>query len=436
MKISKFLLALSLLLLGLQAFAENRGGGAAGPSRPSPSPRPQQMQPMTHPMVINIQHQSSGFRGQNLPVQHPATYNRPVAPSYGQVNHTPPQVKANFNLRRPSPWNGRNPQPNIAAASRPAQESRPMSPHAAPAYAVALHHHPYAVGYVRKKLQKLGVANEPQYIVDRAEVIHTSRAQSQISLPHTGFGGAPLTGAAISPRDFNNLAVRNHMGVLNGPGWGRNINLICQNETQAGQYYWHHDDTGFNYCHYIDSSGYQWFGWYLGNQYFWTRNFQGRWWIYDSGYNRWCFWNNNFWWWQDPNHIGDLYCYNDSNYIPCNSSEDQIAVTVPPSDSMQSFTSPDGTRTVELTQGSGDAFLYDTAQPPSFDPVYLASGVQSVSFSDTSNGRPMQIMLTLSDGSYDMFDSQGSSYGPAAEEEDSEGASAPASPNGDAAAPN
>jgi hypothetical protein len=74
------------------------------------------------------------------------------------------------------------------------------------------------------------------------------------------------------------------------------------------------------------------------------------------------------------------------------------------------FKSPDGTRSVKITKGDGDAFLYDLGDPPTFNPIYMASGVQSVQFSSADNGRPIEIVLKLNDGSYDMFDSQGNPY--------------------------
>ena len=201
------------------------------------------------------------------------------------------------------------------------------------------------------------------------------------------------------------------MAIVNRPAYMQQLNRENTNETQRNRTYWH-ADNGFNYTHYIDNSGYHWYGWYTGDQYFWTRNYEGRWWWYDSGYNRWCFYNNNYWWWQDPYHVGDLYCYADDSYIPANSADDQIVVTSPDQPGVADYNSPDGTRTVKIAYDAHDAFLYDTADPPGFDPVYLASGVQSVQFSDTSNGRPLEIILKLNDGSFDMFDGQGNSYNP------------------------
>jgi hypothetical protein len=65
---------------------------------------------------------------------------------------------------------------------------------------------------------------------------------------------------------------------------------------------------------------------------------------------------------------------------------------------------------VKIVQNDGDAFLYDAALIPSFDPIYLASGVQSVQFSDVNNGRSLEIILKLNDGSFDMFGSDGHPY--------------------------
>jgi len=277
--------------------------------------------------------------------------------------------------------------------------------------AVAVHHHAYAQGTVRQKLQKIGVRVEPSLITDRSELMDTDKTHSTIRFPQKGADHQPITATQVSARHFNDGVVRDNMKLIDSPDWQSRVSGLNSTENQPGHYYWH-NDGGINYCHYLDTSGYQWYGWYSGDQYFWTRDFNGRWWWYDSDFNRWCFWNNGFWWWQDPNHIADLYCYNNDNYVPCNSVEDQVVVTASSDATMRSIPSADGTRIVKLDEQTQDAFLYDTANPPGFDPVYLASGVESVDFSDTSNGRPMEIILKLNDGSFDMFDSQGNAYNP------------------------
>ncbi len=296
---------------------------------------------------------------------------------------------------------------------------------------MAVHHHPYTQGYVRKKLQKLGVTAEPNLITDRAEIIHTDKIHSTIRMPKKGPDHMAITATMVSPRHFNDDIVRDHMTVVDSPEWQARVDQFSASENRPDHFFWH-NDGGINYCHYLDASGYHWYGWYLGDQCFWTRNFNGRWWWYDSDYDRWCFWNNGFWWWQDPYHVGDLFCYNNDNYIPCNSSQDQVVVTASNNANIQSVVSSDGTRMVKLDADTQDAFLYDTTTPPAFDPVYLASGVESVQFSDPSNGRPLEIVLKLNDGSFDLFDGQGNAYNPGTFDTDQarEGIAPPVPQNG------
>ena len=367
--------------------------------------------PARQPVVINISRPSVGRNNQAFhPVQQPVVRQ----PSYGKVQ-----------------WQAK-PQPRSQAVQQPARLAQPTQQyrnqlnagHATdPAFkaANAAHHHPYAQGYVRKKLQKIGVKVAPSYITDRAEIVTTDRAHSMVRAPKTGPDHRPLGAKMVSPRHFNDTVVRQHMSLVNGDDYRRRIVAENANERQANRYYWH-QDRDFNYCHYIDGSGYHWYGWYAGDQYFWTRNYAGRWWWYDTEYGRWNFWNDGFWWWQDPYHVGDLYCYNNDAYIPANSADDPIIVTSTDQPPASSFNSPDGTRSVKFATSLRDAFLYDTANPPSFDPIYLASGVQSVQFSDTSNGKPLEIILKLGDGSFDMFDAQGNPYTPAHTVDENDGA--------------
>ncbi len=403
--------ALFLVLAAASRAADVRGGGmGAGFARPSS---------VRQPVVINMSRPSSGFQNRNFPSQQAP---RPAAsrpqPSYGQLHWNAPTE----NQPRPQAI---PPQGQMAPLS-----SRPRAgAYASPGVraAVAVHHHPYTQGYVRAKLQKIGVTSEPSLITDRSEIINTDRRHSTIPFPTQGPGNAALSAVAVSRGQFSDQVVRDHMTLVDSPQWHDRINGFDASETERGHYYWHNDN--FNYCHYIDNQGYNWWGWYVGDQFFWNRYFQGRWWWYDSDDSRWCFWNNGYWWWQDPNHVGDLYCYNNGDYIPCNSADDQVVVTAPDTGNFNTYTSPDGTRVVKVTTDTQDAFLYDTANPPSFEPVYLASGVESVSFSDPNNGRPMEIVLKLNDGTFDMFDGQGNSYGPGAFDED-QAAQAGASPAG------
>ena len=377
--------------------AEDRGGGggnggdgslrSTAPPRHVPKVRVSRPAPARQPVVIRM---NSSSKRSNVQTGQ--------KPSYGQTQ-----------------WN-RSAQPRQQAVQKTVQKApavRQPSTAQAPGVrsATVVHHHTYTQGYVRTKLSKIGVKTEPSYITDRSEIVSTDRTHSVIGKPSTGPKGEAFKGSLVSVRKFNSSVVRNQMAIVNRPAYMQQIDRENVNETQRGRYYWHGaEGVDYSYAHYIDNSGYHWYGWYTGDQFFWTRNYNGRWWWYDTGYNRWCFYNDNYWWWQDPYHVGELYVYNDEGYIPANAADDQIVVTGQEQANDTVYNSPDGKRTVKIVQGDGDAFLYDTANQPAFDPIYLASGVQSILFSDVNNGRPLEIILKLNDGSYDMFDAQGHPY--------------------------
>ena len=74
------------------------------------------------------------------------------------------------------------------------------------------------------------------------------------------------------------------------------------------------------------------------------------------------------------------------------------------------YVSEDGTRAVKIDKESRDAFLYDRTETPDFNPVFLASDVKSAQFSDNGSEGSLQVMLTLRDGSFGLFDGQGNAY--------------------------
>jgi hypothetical protein len=284
-------------------------------------------------------------------------------------------------------------------------ETKETRRHARPAAGNVLHslsrpHHEEG----RERLRALGVKKTPEPIAKRSHILDTDRAHSVISLPQRDDRGRALHHELVDARHWNDPVVRTHMGSWNNHVRVETVLKLNQVEAVPGRYYWHHD-AGFDYCHYYDRWGYHWYGWYVGPRQFWTRYYADRWWFYDSGFNRWCFWNDGFWWWQDPYHVGDLYVYDDDKYVPAEPEGEPVVSTVESAD-LKSFRSPDGTRLVKIMGDSHDAFLYDTAIPPSFNPQYLASKAVSAGFSDGSKG-PLRITLTLSDGSSDVFDSQG-----------------------------
>ena len=387
----------------ISAPVRNNGGGAVAPpaqinlSRPlfhnnpveSENARPARQNQYVRPPVAPVQGNSGTFQAQQVNPDHF---------SNGEARHS--HFQSNSGTFQDHQVN-----PNQFIAASPSSGN------------VVHHHHPFTQGYVRKKLQKLGVSQIPQYISDRSHILDADKRHSEMTYPKKGPDQAPLRVSAIPARDFNQPTVRDHMKFLRDSGFMDQVKTLNHSENKVNHYYWHQDsDHGYTYCHYTDQWGYHWYGWYLSDGFFWTRYYNHRWWFYDQDKARWCFWDNGFWWWQDPYHVADLYLYNNAQYIPCDSAKDAVVTTVQTGNDTV-YSSPDGTRMVKIMGDSGDAFLFDTAIPASFNPLYLASQVTGVKFSNTNDGQPLEIMLTLSDGTFDFFDNQGNplSFGDASD---------------------
>ena len=381
--------------------------------------RGNQQKAQEQPVVINMEHPSSGWHNQNFPAAQPPQKvqaqsvqqgaqqkQQPVSvqPSYGKLNW---QSSAR---QKTAPAPGIKAQSIKPGTQQPKTQQR-LSAAGTGATHVA-HHRVSPLNNAKSALQSLGVKSAPGYILNRSDILNTDRGHSMINYPKTGPNNNVLSAQQFSPRKLNDQSVRAQMGLVNSASWRGRVEGFGRSEHDPRHYYWHHEHD-FDFCHYIDDSGYHWYGWYLGSQFFWTRYFNDRWWWYDTDFDRWCFWNDGFWWWQDPYHMGDIYIYNNNNYVPGNSTGDEVAVNAPETAGQHNFASPDGTRTVKVVTETQDAYLYDTSKELSFNPVYLASGVKDVQFSDTSNGRPLQIVLKLNDNSFDIFDGQGLPYAPA-----------------------
>jgi hypothetical protein len=273
---------------------------------------------------------------------------------------------------------------------------------------------------VNPGLKKMGFSRAPEPIRDRTRIMNTNRERSVIHFPASGPHGAVLHSSAFAPRQMTSMVVRNHMAnVAVNVGFRAQIGGFNRSENIPNHYYWH-TWNGMNYCHYYDPWGYQWYGWYLGSNCFWTRYYGNNWWWYDSAMGRWCYWNNGGWCWQDPANINVVYVYNDGNYVP-SETEDTSSVNAPSDEgaaggpagndsSEKVYRSKDGYRMVKIEGDSRDAFLYDTADPPSFEPHYLDSNVDKIKFSYDGNGKLSQVMLVSKDGSYHLYDPNGSPF--------------------------
>jgi hypothetical protein len=260
--------------------------------------------------------------------------------------------------------------------------------------------------YVSPQLRQMGVSRVP--MTNRSQLLGSNQMRSRVSPPGRGPDGAALKAAPMARTNMNTALVRTQMSsIARNREFTSQVNTLNGTENRVGHYYWHNFNGG-NFCHYYDHWGCNWYGWYFGGAFFWTQYYWGNWWWWDPFYDRWCYWYDGWWWWQDPYHVNTVYIYNDGDYVPAGADNSGINAVESAGGSI--FRSNDGSRMVKISGNSRDAFLYDTAKKPAFSPIYLASGVKEVKFSNASNGRPLQVMLILNDGSFDLFDDGGNPY--------------------------
>lgn len=250
-----------------------------------------------------------------------------------------------------------------------------------------------------------------RYNMPKPEVIHNQshvvRDNQHITWPKSDGHGAPITQqpARVPPAHHNSVA-RNTAFVNTIRGRERT-------ETQPRRYYWH-DEGGRRYAHYLDH-GINWYGFYHGSTFYWTRWYASRWWWYDPRFARWVFWYNGYWWWPGP--LGVTYVYMDNSYYPYENGEVVVAhpdVVPPPAQAPNpsagsTWNSPDGQRMVQITGDQSDAFLYDRSSGQPEYMKYLGPNVDSVRFSGGTNGQLVQILVNYKDGTFALFDENGDS---------------------------
>jgi hypothetical protein len=162
------------------------------------------------PLTINMGHSSSGGHNRNYPSQYQGLPRAGVSPSWGQVYRPAPQ--------------GRRPGGKAPSAAASALRAVPApGAVAGQRTANAVHHHAYTQGYIRQRLQKMGVKAEPSYITDRAEMIHTDRAHSTIKLPTTGPDGKAYGGKVITPRGADAGRLRDRLNAVSSVAWRGNV---------------------------------------------------------------------------------------------------------------------------------------------------------------------------------------------------------------------
>jgi hypothetical protein len=243
-------------------------------------------------------------------------------------------------------------------------------------------------------------------------------------------------------------------------GFMNRVGAFNRTETMNNRSYWH-NWNGNSYCHYRDGWGCNWYGWGCGAGFFWAQYYADNWWWQDPWTDNWCYWNDGNWCWQNPVNT-TVYIYENGDYVPSgnngysqqpdsadnsvpsgysdngnaqgqasNDANDTYSQLPPAagdnnSDSGMSdggavqtqsgnnqantgrtmkFQSPDGTRTVKVTE-DGDAFLFDTGDSSHpAKPLYLSSKVVGVEF--TGDKGSLKIQLIHKDGTNDSFNRDG-----------------------------
>jgi hypothetical protein len=261
-------------------------------------------------------------------------------------------------------------------------------------------------------MRQIGIKHIPQNLPQHNQILRADAEHSRFTPPAQGPHGQNMHAKLLGPQVGGNATIiRNHMKTFGmNASFTAQVNIYNNQETLANHYYWH-SWNGTSYCHYYDNWGYHWYGWYWGGNCFWSRWYGNYWWWYDPAYSRWCYWNDGYWWWNDPYHVDVVYVYNNGDYVSSTSTATDVQApdSAPAQSGEVDFKSRDGDRTVKVF--GEDAFLYDTSMDGSANkPVYLASNVKEVKFSKPGYGKPMQIMLILNDGSFEMFDWDGNPY--------------------------
>jgi hypothetical protein len=224
--------------------------------------------------------------------------------------------------------------------------------------------------------------------------------------PQTGMNGRPLQTHTIAPGHMNFSIVRDHMAFLGGHSnlFGNlAISRQLRGEHVLGRYYWHHYGD-FDYCHYNDRWGHHWYGWYYGDDCFWTAYADNLWWYYDDSYARWYFWSHGAWCWEAS--LEPTVVYEAAPDATDDSAEAQEPSSFADLLPQGAYRSPDGSCLVRVTGDMGNAYLV-TERAGRQSLRLLARGATGVKFHASADGEDTEIMLTLEDGRSLVFDASG-----------------------------
>lgn len=134
----------------------------------------------------------------------------------------------------------------------------------------------------------------------------------------------------------------------------------------------------------------------------WTRPWGGYWWWYEPGFGRWNYWYAGHWWWHGP--AGATFIYMNDGYYPYAGSP---APAAPASGAGGAWTSPDGTRVVEVTGADAQAVLYEKNGQEMIYRGFLGKEVQRARFSAATAQSAATILIEFRDGTFALFDHAG-----------------------------
>lgn len=247
---------------------------------------------------------------------------------------------------------------------------------------------------------RLSVPRAPQ---TRPTLPDGMRGDGRPALPTTDHEGRPITDKLLdrAPKGDHLNGIRDTNIMARVPEHNRF-------ETERGRYYWH-ETAGRRYCHYVDPYDRHWYGWSWGGYFFWSMWCGNSWWWYNTGCGCWNYWYGGYWWRYSDTHV--TYVYIDNDYYEYNQGNGGVTLQA---EASKSFYSEDGSRVVHVYGENNDAFLYDTAPQPAFDPVFLASKVKNVIFRNTGEGQLLKILVITEEASangpierFDEFDADG-----------------------------
>jgi hypothetical protein len=189
---------------------------------------------------------------------------------------------------------------------------------------------------------------------------------------------------------------------------GRTIEL----EQERDRWQWH-EEGRWRWSHHRDDWGVDWVYIYSGPTYYRCRWEHGRIWWFEPAWGRWVYWCDGYWCWMNEYNV--VYVYqNDAYYqyvdVPGGYS---LAPAAPAADYRKEYYSADGSRLVVVSGDSRQADLYqrytdDQGEVQSSFLATLGTGVTEVRFQKDAAGSVAHIVTLLSDGSFGLFDGNGS----------------------------